>query len=131
MKNILILSVLALAFLGSCKKEEAPISNTSTINSTVRAVAIRYDIYAASGDCEIAYLVSNNGILTEKTEIITRMNHSISFESKTQQKVFIKARNTKASHDEIIISIYVDGILFQSNSTTAINSWVTVEGIPQ
>jgi len=131
MKNILVLILFGLTILSSCKKEIAPVIPTQNNTNTVRLIEVRYDIYAASGDCEIIYLIADNGILTEKTENITKMNHSISFEYKSQQKVFIKVRNSKASHDEITASIYIDGVLFQSNSTTQINSWLVVEGIPQ
>jgi len=42
----------------------------------------------------------------------------------------VKARNTKPSHDEVSVTIKVDGNLFQSNSTTTINVWAAAAGKP-
>jgi hypothetical protein len=131
MKNILIILALGVATLNSCKKEESPIIPEETNNTNVSEVPVTYEIYAASGNVEVVYLTFENGISMEKTEIISRMNHSISFTSQSQEKYSIKARNVNPSHDEVIVTVKLNGNLTASNSTTTINEWALVSGTVQ
>ena len=132
MKNILLLTFSALVFMTSCQKEEAPVTTTNPATTpAVRNIQVDYTIYAASGDVEVIAKIEDNGSLIEKTFQITKMNHTISFSTKSQQILLVKARKTNPSHDEVMVSIYVDGLLFRSNSTTATNSWATATGSPQ
>lgn len=132
MKNSILLLVLSVVFLSSCEKEVSPVPTTNASTPVaVRAVNVDYTIYAASGSVELVYLINADGVLTEKTATVNRMNHTISFTTKSQQLISIKARNTQPSHGEVMVSIYVDGLLFRSNSTTGLNSWASASGTPQ
>lgn len=131
MKNITVILALAIAFLSSCEKEIAPVNpNTNSTTIPVKNITVEYTIYAASGNFDLIYLALDNGVLTEKNERITKMNHTISFTTKSQQLISVKARNTNPSHDEVTVSISVDGNLFQSNSTTTLNAWAEASGTP-
>lgn len=131
MKNILLLTFSALVFMTSCQKEEAPLATTHpTETPAVRMVQVDYTIYAASGDVEVIAIIEDNGTLIEKSFQVTKMNHTISFTTKSQQVLSVKARNTNPSHDEVMVSIFVDGLLFRSNSTTGTNTWAFASGSP-
>lgn len=131
MKNITVILALAITFLSSCEKEIAPVNpNTNSTTIPVKNITVEYTIYAASGNFDLIYLALDNGVLTEKNERITKMNHTISFTTKSQQLISVKARNTNPSHDEVTVSISVDGNLFQSNSTTTLNAWAEASGTP-
>jgi hypothetical protein len=132
MKNITIILALAVAFLSSCEKEIPPVTtNTnSTTTPAIKDITVEYSIYAASGNFDLVYVTMVDGVLKEQSERLTKMNHSITFTTKSQQLISVKARNTSPSHDEVTVSIYVDGNLFKSNSTTTINAWAVASGKP-
>ena len=132
MKNITLILVLAITFLSSCEKEIPPVTtNTnSTTTPVVKDITVEYTIYAASGNFDLVYVTMVDGALTEQSERLTKMNHTITFNTKSQQLISVKARNTSPSHDEVSVSIYVDGNLFQSNSTTTLNAWAEASGRP-
>lgn len=132
MKNVLILLAFGLVFLSSCEKEVTPVNPANSNPAIVRDITVDYAIYAVSGDVEVVAIIPDaNGELIEKTMTITRQNHTINFTTKSHQQIMIKARNTNPSHDEINVSIYVDGLLFKSNSTTVANGWAIATGTPQ
>lgn len=132
MKNSVIFFLLGIAFLSSCEKEVTPLPTTNTSQPVaVKEINVDYTIYAASGSVELVYIINADGVLVEKTATVNRMNHTISFTTKSQQLISIKAKNTQPSHDEVMVSIYVDGLLFRSNSTTGLNSWAFASGTPQ
>jgi hypothetical protein len=131
MRNTFLLLAFGIAVLSSCKKEEAPIIPTPSTTTVATEVQVNYEIYAASGSMEVVFLTFENGASVEKTEIITRMNHSISFKSVAGEKFSIKARNTNPSHDEVIVTAELNGNQTESNSTTEINGWALVSGTVQ
>lgn len=131
MKNTFLVLALGIAVLSSCKKEETPIVPTQPTQNVTIEVPVNYEIYAASGSVEVTYLAFENGVTIEKTEIINRMNHSISFKSKADEKFSIKARNTNPSHDEVIVTVVLNGNQSISNSTTELNAWALVSGTIQ
>lgn len=132
MKNITIILALAVAFLSSCEKEIPPVTGNTNATATpaIKDITVEYTIYSASGNFDLVYITLVNGVLSEQSERLTKMNHTISFTTKSQQLISVKARNTNPSHDEVSVSIYVDGNLFQSNSTTTINGWAVASGKP-
>lgn len=132
MKNITVILALVIAFLSSCEKENAPVNPNTNTGSTipVKDITVEYSIYSASGMFDLVYMTMEDGMLIEKSERLTKMNHTISFTTKSQQLISVKARNTNPSHDEVNVAIYVDGNLFQSNSTTALNAWAEASGRP-
>ena len=132
MKNIILILVLAITFLSSCEKEIPPVTtNTnSTTTPSIKDITVEYTVYAASGNFDLVYITMVDGILTEKFERMTKISHSITFNTKSQQLISVKARNTNPSHHEVGVTINVDGNLFQSNSTTTLNAWAEASGRP-
>lgn len=131
-KSIVLILSLGLILLSSCEKEVTPVNPTNTTPPAVRNISVDYSISAVSGDMKIVALVPDaNGVLVETTLNINRQSHTIHFETKSQQELILKAINTNPSHDEVMVTIYVDGNIFRSNSTTAANGWAVAKGIPQ
>lgn len=130
MKNLVIILVLAITFLSSCEKEVTPIP-TPTTTAALRDIHIDYAINCTSGDLEVVYYVKINGRMVERTENVQRLSHTISFDASTQEFMSVKARNSHPSYKEVLVSIYVDGVLFKSASTTTAGAWATAAGTPQ
>ncbi len=132
MKSIVLILSLGLILLSSCEKEVTPVNPTDTTPPAVRNITVDYAISAVSGDMEIVALIpDSNGVLVETTLNINRPYHTIHFETKSQQEIILKARNTNPSHDEVMVTIYIDGLIFSSASTTTANAWAIAKGIPQ
>lgn len=133
MKNLIFSLFLlsSLLFITSCEKEVPP-TNPANNNaaSTTRDITVDYSVYAVSQNVEIVAKIMVDGDLVEKTFTVNRLSHTIHFECKSGQLLSLKARNVNPSHDEVMVSIYVDGFLFKSNSTTETNAWASVAGTP-
>ncbi len=114
----------------SCEKEVSPTNSHSVGSTTVREIKVDYAIHSVTGNVEVAAIVFENGELVERTFDINRVDQTITFYCKSGEKLMVKARNTNPSHDEVLVSIFVDGNLFRSGSAYAANAWAEAIGVP-
>lgn len=132
-KNVFFaLTILtALTFMTSCEKEVAPVNNTNPVGSTtVREIKVDYAIHSVTGNIEVVALVQETDGLVEKTFVVNRLNETITFYCKSGQLLSVKARNINPSHDEVLVSIFVDGNLFRSGSANSAMTWAVASGTP-
>lgn len=133
MKNLFfsILAISSLLFMSSCEKEVAPVNNANPVGSTtVREIKVDYAIQSVTGHVEVVALVQDVDGLVEKTFEVNRLNETITFYCKSGQLLSVKARNINPSHDEVLVSVFVDGNLFRSGSANSAMTWAVASGTP-
>lgn len=122
----------ALTFMTSCEKEVAPVNNSNPVGSTtVREIKVDYAIQSTTGQVEVlAYVLNEDGELVEKSFEVNRLSETITFYCKSGQLLSVKARNINPSHDEVLVSVFVDGVLFRSGSANSAMTWAVASGTP-
>jgi hypothetical protein len=128
MKSIIyaIIAVFGLS-LASCKKEDVKPANPTTSTNPATSLAVEYRVYAASGQVELSYKYPVNGVMVEKTEVINRIQHSISFNGTRGNELEIEAKNALPSTDEVKVELYVNGVLMASDITVSFNGKAKAE----
>lgn len=127
-----ILAISSIFMMTSCEKEVTPVNNTNPVGSTtIREVKVDYAIHSTTGQVEVlAYVLNEDGELVEKSFEVNRLSETITFYCKSGQLLSVKARNINPSHDEVLVSIFIDGNLFRSGSANAAMSWAVASGTP-
>lgn len=131
MKKITTLAlILTVLSFFSCKKETAqPVVSTSTANETApESINVQYRVSSASGNFNVEYISLEDGNIITTSVDVKKMAFSYSFNWTTKQKLSIKAFNSTPSSKELLVEIYVDGILFKSGSANAPGASAVAEG---
>lgn len=128
MKNALYIAFILTGFtFTSCQKEETPVvQNPGTV--TQRDITIDYHIYAASAKYNATIVYPDGDHLETLTVVGNKMDQTISFDWKSGNKFSIEASNATPSSDEIIVEIFVDGVLFKSGNANAPGAVAKAEG---
>jgi len=132
MKKITTLAlILTVLSFFSCKKETTqPVVSTST--ATVKApesINVQYRVSSASGNFNVEYVsLEDEKIVTTSVEV-KKMSFTYSFGWTTKQNLSIKAFNSTPSSKEVLVEIFVDGVLFKSGSANAAGASAIAEGV--
>jgi len=128
MKNTLYLSLFLVSFVfTSCQKEETPVvQNPATVSQ--RDITIDYHIYAASGSFKTTYLFPNGDKMELTSLNGNRIDQTITFNWKSGNTFSLEAANASPSSDEVVVEIFVDGVLFKSATANAPGAVAKAEG---
>lgn len=123
----LILTVLSFS---SCEKKTVQPTSTTTASSTPNeSINVQYRVTSASGNFEVEYVsVDDDEVKTVSVEV-KKMSFTHSFTWTTKQNLSIKASNVSPSSKELLVEIYVDGVLFKSGSANAPGAVAVAEGV--
>lgn len=124
-----ILRILPLVFtllFASCGKDEV---SPSTPGNTTSTVHVEYRVSAQSGNMTIYQLVPVQGATIEEKVEMNRTTYSYEFDVYSGTQVRLMATNTVPSSDEVIVEIYVNGVLLTSASANAPGADALAEGI--
>lgn len=118
MKNILLTLTIALAtVLASCGKEELPAPSAPAGNTQNQSIAVEYKVRATSANVTVQYMAPNSSGELELTTVqASRVDNSFSFDFERGHIFSVKAQNTFHSADEVIVEIYVNGVLQKTAS---------------
>ena len=123
----LILTVLSFA---SCKKKSsAPTEPTSTPAPT--SIDVQYRVTSSSGHFNVEYMSLVDGKAVATNVEVNKISFAYSFSWTTKQKLSIKAYNSTPSAEEVLVEIYVNGVLFKSASANARGASALAEGVYQ
>jgi hypothetical protein len=135
MKNIITLALLlTILSFGSCKKKTTAPESTTTATTTTptaetKTINVQYRVSASSGQMTVEYTFNDAGEVKTIKSNVNRLTFSYSFEWSKGQKLSLSAYNTVASGKEVLVEIYVDGVLFKSGSANAPNAVAAAEGV--
>lgn len=132
MKTVKIaLSVLALAFLASCKKNEVAQADNNSGNGATpaRNISVEYRITFMSPSITVNYKDYQSGTSVVTTEDITHSVYTHPFTTTSGQELFISAQNTMMSGDQIIVEVFVDGTLWKTATADFGHPTATVQAI--
>ena len=124
----LILTVLSFA---SCKKKTpepiAPVTTTTPI--TEESINVQYRVSGASGNFKVEYRsLEDNKVVTTTVEV-KKIAFAYSFYWTKKQNLSVKAYNVSPSGKEVLVEIYVNGVLFKSGAANAPGGIATAEGV--
>ncbi|HWY11464.1 MAG TPA: hypothetical protein VN026_09070 [Bacteroidia bacterium] len=132
MKKITTLAlVLTIISFSSCKKKTpdpvAPITTTTPI--TDESINVQYRVSSESGNFKVEYVsLEDNKVVTTDVEV-KKIAFAYSFYWTKKQNLSIKAYNVTPSGKEVLVEIYVNGVLFQSGSANAPGATAIAEGV--
>ncbi|HLP14524.1 MAG TPA: hypothetical protein VK177_21515 [Flavobacteriales bacterium] len=122
---IIGLFLLFIAFLSGCKKQEVkPVTQpvTPVQSSQQHLITVEYKVYAESGSFILKYVAPEaNKLKTYKTTI-NRNEHVIGFDWVNGSTFELEAANVTASTKQVIVEIYINGILYSSAVANSPNS---------
>ena len=128
------LSLLFVAYLTSCKKEEVkPIVEEVAVSTpnAPKTISVEYRIYAVSSNFKVSYIAPNstNDKLMEYNLTINKMSHSVMFDYKTGNRFKLEASNINPSTKEVTVEIYINGILYGSGIANSPNGVASAEAM--
>ncbi|MBC7862341.1 MAG: hypothetical protein IAF38_05150 [Bacteroidia bacterium] len=130
MKKIILCSIIAIALLTSCEKnDDQPLSAPSSATTTVESINVEYKVHANSGSFSFEYIAPDAaGKPVTLTGTSNKMDQSFSFNYEKYKTLKIKAKNISSSSDEVTVEIYVNGSIIVSGSANAPGAWASAEG---
>ncbi len=132
MKNIITFALLlTITSFGSCKKKTTAPESTPTTTTAPedKVIKVQYRVSAPSGQMNVQYTFNEGGVVKTETQTFNRLTFSYSFEWITGQNLSISASNATPSGKEVIVEIYVDGVLFKSGEANSPGAVASAEGI--
>ncbi len=129
-KLIAFTLVLTALSLISCKKKNnvAP-ETTSTTEVVDKPINVQYRVTAASSNFNVEYTYLDGDVVTTKTVLVKKLNFTYSFGWTTNKTLSIKASNESPSGKEVLVEIYVDGVLFKSGLANTPGGVAHADGI--
>ena len=125
----LILTVLSFV---SCKKETTQPTVVSTSTATVIApesINVQYRVTSASGNFNVEYVSLEDDKTVTTSVDVKKMAFTYSFNWATKQQLSIRAFNSSPSSKEVLVEIYVDGVLFKSGLANAAGAIAVAQGV--
>lgn len=128
------LFLLFMAYITSCKKEEVKpiIEETAVITpQTPKSITVTYKIYATSGNFNVTYSAPNatGDKLESNTVTINKMQHDVEFVWKTENRFKVQASNVNPSTKEVIVEVYINGILYNTAIANSPNAVAVAEAM--
>ena len=124
----LVLTILSLFSCNKKKNNVAPETATAT-EATETPIEVQYRVTAASGHFNVEYTFLDDGVVTTKTVLVNKINFTYSFTWATNKNLLIKASNETPSGKDVLVEIYVNGVLFKSGNANAPGAIAIAEGI--
>jgi hypothetical protein len=132
MKKIITFALILTSLsIISCKKETAqPVVSTSTATSTnPESINVQYRVTSASGFFNVEYTSLENDKVTTTNIDVNEVAFTYSFTWTKKQRLSIKAFNSTPSPKEILVEIYVNGVLFKSGLANTPGAIASAEGV--
>lgn len=127
--TLLALILTVLSFSSCEKKSVQPEPSTTTTNITPQeSISVQYRVSSASGSFDVEFITVDDGEVKTNLVEVKKMSFTHSFTWTTKQKLSIKASNVSPSSKELLVEIYVDGVLFKSGSANAPGAVAVAEG---
>ncbi|HTL82832.1 MAG TPA: hypothetical protein VL651_14060 [Bacteroidia bacterium] len=129
MKNLItVLAVTTVLFLTSCDKQDLPTPSSTQPAAPVSTIGVTYKISSVSGHFDVTALTYENGVQKEVVSTFDRTNATLTFDAPAGSMLSIKAKNCIPAADEITVEIWVNGVVFKTNSADAPGSYAIAEG---
>lgn len=125
---VLILTIISFT---SCKKKAVepvtPVTTTTPI--TEESINVQYRVSSASGNFMVEYTsLEDNKVVTTTVEV-KKIAFAYSFYWTKKQNLKVKAYNVTPSGKEVLVEIYVNGVLFKSGAANAPGATAIAEGV--
>ena len=132
MKKIILLAlILTVLSFASCKKESAepvaPVTTSTPI--TTESINVQYRVSSASANFYVEYTSIEDNKEVSTTIEIKKIAFAYSFYGNRKQKLSVKAYNVTPSGKEVLVDIYVNGVLFKSGSANSPGGIAIAEGV--
>lgn len=126
----LALILTVLSFFSCEKKSVQPTTTTTNPTSTPKeSINVQYRVTSASGNFNVEYVSFEDEEIKTTSADVKKMTFTYSFTWTTKQNLSIKAYNASPSSKELLVEIYVDGVLFKSGSANAPGAVAVAEGV--
>lgn len=123
----LILTALSLI---SCKKKNNAAAPATTTTETASApINVQYRVTAASGNFNVEHVYLDGDVVKTKVVLVKKTNYTFSFGWTTNQNLKIEASNESPSGKEVLVEIYVNGVLFKSGLANTPGGVAVAEGV--